>query len=76
MAKKKQPKPRVYRVPAAEVIKVQRRVLRMVLNTIGRMSNSELLTLRACGKGGVVTLNEVSAHIVAALQLQAKEPTR
>ena len=54
------------------VIAAQRRVLKMALNTIGRMSKRELTTLRVCGDGGVVTLNEVSEHIVAALHMKVQ----
>ena len=53
------------------VIRSQKRVLKLALNTIGRMSKRELLKLRVCGNGGLITLNELSEHIVAALHLRA-----
>lgn len=58
------------RYSAATVIRSQKRVLSLVLNTIGRMSPKDLRTLRACGSGGLITLNELSEHIVAAIHLK------
>lgn len=60
------------RYAASTVIAAQRRVLTMALNTIRRMPERELLVLRMCGDGGIVTLNEVSEHIAAALRLKVK----
>lgn len=54
------------------VIRSQKRVLKLALNTIGRMSKRDLLKLRACGDGGLITLNELSEHLVAAIQLKVK----
>lgn len=58
---------------AATVIKAQRRVLKMAGDTIGRMSDRERKTLRACGTGGMATLDEVHQHIVAAVNLKVKK---
>lgn len=57
---------------AGTVIAAQRRVIKMALNTIGRMPRRQLLMLRACGDGGIVTLNEVSEHLVAAMHLRVR----
>lgn len=57
---------------AATVIRSQKRVLNLVLNTIGRMSTRDLLKLRVCGAGGLITLNELSEHVVAAIRLKAR----
>lgn len=62
------------RYSAATVIRSQKRVLNLALNTIGRMPRHELQTLRACGAGGVITLNELSEHLVAAIRLKVKKP--
>lgn len=62
------------RYRAATVIRSQKRVLRLVLNTIGRMSTRQLRTLRVCGDGGLITLNELSEHVLAAIRLQVRTP--
>lgn len=61
------------RYSAATVIRSQKRVLNLALNTIGRMSKRQLLTLRVCGDGGLITLNELSEHIVAAIHLKVRQ---
>jgi len=60
------------RYSATTVIRSQKRVLRLALNTIGRMSKRQLLMLRVCGDGGLITLNELSEHIVAAINLKVR----
>lgn len=54
------------------VIRAQRKVLRMALDTLGQMPGSEIAKLRVVGKGGLITLGEVMAHITAAIQLKVK----
>lgn len=54
------------------VIRSQKRVLSLAVNTIGRMSKRQLRTLRPCGDGGVITLNELTEHLVAAIHLKVR----
>lgn len=63
---------RTRRYAASTVIAAQKRVISLALNTIGRMSKRQLLTLRACGDGGLITLNELSEHLVAAFNLRKR----
>ena len=67
-------KARLRRYSAATVIRTQKRVLHLALNTIGRMSHRQRLTLRTCGDG-LITLNELTDHIAAAIRLKVR-PTR
>jgi len=60
------------RYNAKTVIRSQKRVLNLAINTIGRMSKRDLLKLRATSEGGLITLNELTEHLVAAYHLKVK----
>ncbi len=64
------------RYAASTVIRAQKRVISLAINTIGRMSKRQLLMLRACGKGGVITLSELSGHLHAAYHLKVERKRR
>lgn len=62
----------VRRYSPATVIRSQKRVISLAINTIGSLSPRQLHLLRRCGEGGVISLNELCEHLVAAFQLKVK----
>lgn len=58
---------------ATTVIRRQKRVLNLVLHTIGRFSRRQLLTPRATGDGDPITLIELMEQVMAAYHLKTTE---